>query len=337
MLHRALIRTRTAIKMNPSEGISLSLGELTGGAMFVQSVVVGRIVVLGSRLGGGKIMGVVCREELIRDITMYAISAGYVFWMCSRGVIFYHHVIVMLLLYCGYVAMVVGFEIRRFHSAIEGDNANKNVDLPDGDVEVSLSFDDDEEDQTVELCPLRKDSMGVHKSDPPGIKLSPRILRVIRKHQRRKEQQLMEKRKIQYVGTENEPQDRSLLTNSCRGTKDRSWSLQLFHESLRDLNQHFYEAMYSDIWANTKLPRSEWCLLILESPFILMRKLVIPITFEVEYNRSLVAYSVAFSPIWLSFYMSTKLEGKLAFVNCLVRCHSSITTNLASFFETGRL
>ena len=61
--------------MSASEGIPLSLGELTGGGMFVQSVVVGRIVFLGSSIIAGK-NGVKCREDLIRDITMYGISAG---------------------------------------------------------------------------------------------------------------------------------------------------------------------------------------------------------------------------------------------------------------------
>ena len=42
----------------------MSLGELTGGGMFVQSVVVGRIVFLGSSIIAGK-NGVKCREDLI--------------------------------------------------------------------------------------------------------------------------------------------------------------------------------------------------------------------------------------------------------------------------------
>ena len=66
--------------MNAPEGVALSLGELTGGGMFVQTVVVGRIVFLGSvyhKNTGTKVLGVACRQDLIGDISMYAISAAY--------------------------------------------------------------------------------------------------------------------------------------------------------------------------------------------------------------------------------------------------------------------
>ncbi|KAL7529656.1 hypothetical protein ACHAXR_004924, partial [Thalassiosira sp. AJA248-18] len=314
-----------AIKMSASEGIPLSLGELTGGGMFVQSVVVGRIVFLGSsivagtgkkKVAGEKILGVTCREELIRDITMYAISAGFVFWVCSRGVIFYRHVVAMLLLYCGYVAVVVVFEIRRYYSnssPAEGDvevckNEEGAGEMLDGEGNIPLihtttpSFD--EEDQTVELSPRRRDPsddlLGVNgtrkQPDPPGIKQSARVLRVIQKQQMRQQQRLMEKR-----GSNQPPQDRS------QRSEDRPWSFQLFSESVWELFQHFHDSLYTDIWSSKNA--FEWFCHSLESPFTIMRKLVTPIPCEAEYNRSLVAYSIAFSPFWLSFYLSTKMDG----------------------------
>ena len=98
--------------MNASEGVALSLGELTGGGMFVQTVVVGRIVFLGSVY----VLGVACRRDLLRDISMYALSAAYVFWLCHREVIYYRHIVIMLLLYCAYVAVVVLSELRRYYT-----------------------------------------------------------------------------------------------------------------------------------------------------------------------------------------------------------------------------
>jgi hypothetical protein len=105
-----------AIKANPAEGIPLSLGELTGGGLFVQSVVVGRIVSIGRRVSGNEERGVLCHAELIRDMSMYTISAAYVFWMCEQDTIYYRHVICMFGLYASYVAVVVAFEVRRYYT-----------------------------------------------------------------------------------------------------------------------------------------------------------------------------------------------------------------------------
>ena len=48
--------------------------------------------------------------------------------------------------------------------------------------------------------------------------------------------------------------------------------------------------------------------MLMEIPFTIIRKFVIPIPCEGEYNRSMIAFSIAFSPIWLLYYLSTKLE-----------------------------
>lgn len=323
-----------AIKMSASEGIPLSLGELTGGGMFVQTVVVGRIIFLGSSIADGKKTnngeGVTCRGELIRDITMYAISSGYVFWICRQGVIFYRHVVGMLLLYLGYVGVVVVFEIRRYYSNSVSDNdGNSNCntneeagELPGNEDNTSLIYPStpsfDEEGQTVELSHRRKGSSECldpskqpdppnppKQPDPPGIKQSTRVLRVMQKQQRRQRQRLLEKSKSLVVDNKRDPQDRS---PSAQDAEDRPWSLQLFSDSLRELWQHFYNALYSDIWSNAQLSRFEWFCMSLESPFIIIRKLVTPIPCETEYNRSLVAYSIAFSPLWIFFYLSTKMD-----------------------------
>ncbi|KAL7554387.1 hypothetical protein ACHAWF_017832, partial [Thalassiosira exigua] len=282
-------------------------------------LVVGRIVFLGSSLAtaktnrdGEKVEGVTCREELIRDIAMYAISAGYVLWLCTKGVIFYRHVVAMLLLYCGYVAVVIVFEVRRYYGnnsvapTIEDNTPyQENVSLIHP---LPPSFD--EEDQVVELSPQREitlvDSSAPKRPDPPGIINSTRILRILKKQQQRARERLMTKRKS--LVTQPQPQDRPppLLPES--GTGYPPWSLQLCYESLRELRQHFYISLCEGIWLNNELSRFEWVCLSLESPFTIVRKLVTPIPCEEEYNRSLVAVSIALSPLWLLFYLSTKLE-----------------------------
>lgn len=317
--------------MDASEGIPLSLGELTGGGMFVQSVVVGRIIFLGSSLAtrnanaaGGKVLGVTCREELIRDVTMYGVSSTYVFWMCSRGVIFYRHVVAMLALYSGYVALVFAYEIRRYYSDIpvevhDEKDRESGGELYDSEDEMSLlvspthattqSFD--EEDQSVELSRRHRGvSLEEHvrhhrKADPPGMKQSARVLRIMEKQRIRQRQRLLEKRKSIIIDTKQVPQDRSSLS---KPSKDQPWSLQLFSDSLRDLCQHFDTTLRTNIWSNAELSRFEWFCQLLESPFIIIRGLVIPVPCEADYNRSLVAHSIAFSPLWVCFYLTTKID-----------------------------
>lgn len=324
-----------AIKIGPSEGIPLSLGELTGGGMFVQSVVVGRILFLGSSIASGKkemsreeVIGVTCREELTRDIAMYGISAAYVLWMCSRGVIFYRHVVAMLGLYCGYVALVILFEIRRYCSSppvsnmnVEGDTKRSNSDeMPSGGDAVALigttaaSFD--EEDQIVELSPHRQRHSALKEHpDPPGVKQSKRVLRLLEKQQQFEQQRHLEKRKSLIDNDKQHPQDRSPPSPNRTMAFERSWTLHLFTDSLRELCQHFYNALYTDIWSNSELSRFQWFCMIMESPFIIVRKLVTPIPCEAEYNRSLVAYSIAISPLWVFFYLSTKMDDFDPFCN----------------------
>jgi len=323
-----------AIKMNASEGIPLSLGELTGGGMFVQTVVVGRIVFLGSSIfadGDNKVLGVKCREELIRDITMYAISAGYVLWVCSKGVIFYRHVVAMLLLYLTYVVVVVVYEVRRYYSkseeyVVEGDIIENNtVEKETGEQQLlglihtkGPSFD--EEDQTVELSSSYRqvsssENLSARKTskqpDPPGIKQSARVLRVIQKQERRRRQKMLEKRKSLNVDDKiPDPQDRPSSAQELlhEDTEGGHRSLQLFSDSLRELYHHFYSTLVRDIWLNGQLSRFEWFCMSLESPFIIVRKLVTPIPCQAEYNQSMVAYSIAFSPVWILFYLSTKID-----------------------------
>ena len=279
-----------AIKSNAHEGIPLSLGELTGGGMFVQSVVVGRIIMLGSSCEDGGITG---GKELMRDISMYAIAAGYVFWMIEKGRIHYRHVVAMVLLYFGYVTVVVFSEFRRYKNTLEAmtDKAN--------DVEVEsmlIAPSIDEEDQAIELTPRKKLHMS-ELPDPPGSKHSSRVLRIIKRQKERQYQRRQEGGKSDQLPHSQQTQ---------------FWSIELFSEALYELCDHFYQTIYVDILSNKLLSKFEWHLQCMEIPFTIIRKFVIPIPlFEGEYNRSMIAFSIALSPIWLLHYLSTKLEDEI--------------------------
>ncbi|KAL9181417.1 hypothetical protein ACHAXT_010222 [Thalassiosira profunda] len=332
-----------AIRMSASEGIPLSLGELTGGGMFVQSVVVGRIVFLGSSFiaqansgGSEKVLGIKCREELLRDISMYGVSASYVLWMCSRGVIFYRHVLAMLALYTTYVAVVFIYEIRRYQSSSPLPDATINgkaeIDeesagsLSEDEVSLMLAHSYDEEDPVDHPPHPREasseDLSSLHQPrqpDPPGMKQTARVLRVMEKQRRRQQRRIMDQRKSLNV-VKGAPQDCSSPHALAKGPAiDRPWSLQLFSDAQRELCEHFHRALYTDIWSNSNLSTFEWCSSLLESPFIILRKLVVPIPCE-DYNRSLVACAIACSPLWMCFYLTTKMDDFEAFPFALGPC-----------------
>jgi Ca2+/Na+ antiporter len=334
-----------AIKSDPREGCLLSLGELTGGGMFVQCVVVGRIVSIGRRrVNSGNNDdnnniekengdGVTCHAELIRDMTMYAISASYVCWMCHLDTIYYRHVVCMFVIYGVYVGAVVLFEIRRYYSnSSGGDDGDVSSDeeglklkssvytSPDDDdeyyaeattfhddaMEPTSSYDD-EDQSTLELSQSRQDEEAAASKqpqdrpgsrDPPGSKHSARIIRVIKIQEERsrnkKKRRMMQQQQQQQIFRPDYSQ--------------RTFSIALFTKAIHELIDHLQQVLFTDGCGNKDLSTLERILVSLESPFVILRKFVTPLPCEGDYHRAMVAFSIALSPIWLCFYLAFKLE-----------------------------
>ncbi|KAL3768645.1 hypothetical protein ACHAWO_001114 [Cyclotella atomus] len=354
-----------AIKANAKEGIPLSLGELTGGGMFVQCVVVGRIVSIGrnavstssaadDNVNGRHATsaanttntytqreegGVACHAELIRDISMYAISASYVYWMCQLDTIYYRHVVYMFVIYGCYVGVVVMFEVRRYYYS--GDNGvvvpgHDDVVLEEGsklkssvytspddeDVNVESSFHDvmepspsyDDEDQsTLELSQSRQAAVKQpqdRQRDPPGSKHSARIIRVIKiqEERRRKKQQQQLFRPDLVSRRSSKPENNHTATVSNLKLQQRTFSTALFTDAFHELIDHLHQVLITDGCGNKDLSTIQRILVLLESPFVIARKFVTPLPCEGDYHRSMVAFSIALSPIWLFSYLAFKLE-----------------------------
>lgn len=330
-----------AIKANPSEGISLSLGELTGGGMFVQTVVIGRVVSWGSKMmtscgqvGENSIseMGVSCRGDLIRDISMYGVSAAYIFWVCSKGVVYYYHVLAMFLLYGCYVMLVFVYEARRYYAnnnfevddseegdSEEGLNDNKNIDEDvNEDEDVTLlrkASDPKNNDEVVrnEVLVIRPTSGRRLSVDPPAPhdrdlkhsrnRYSSRIIRVVKMQQQR-QKQFQKSRAVRDKGTYSD----GLVIKSTKAPQDIASQSHEIQFSVRDLLRDVHGELYTESLYGEDASGIEFYLLLLEYPFTIIRKLVTPIPCEAEYNRNMVSLSIALSPLWLMFYASTKKE-----------------------------
>ena len=71
--------TMNAIANDPENGYKMSLGALTGAAMFITTVVAGSVILAND--------GVACRGALVRDVTALGISVVVVALTLEKGVI----------------------------------------------------------------------------------------------------------------------------------------------------------------------------------------------------------------------------------------------------------
>ena len=85
-----------------------------------------------------------------------------------------------------------------------------------------------------------------------------------------------------------------------------SWR-ESFELALIEL-KHTADQQWEDIAYNGDLDIVTKWLMMLETPFVVMRKITVPIPCEGFYNRSLIALSVALSPPWIGWYCHSNLH-----------------------------
>ena len=215
--------------------------------MFVQTVVVGRVIFLSRDR-------VLCQGQLRRDVAVYAVSASLVFFICSQGRVYFSGVLLMFVMYGVYVATVVTSEIRRHYSSTQLIAESETLSVASG-------FENEPSLETSTTSFANSNSEKESRSrDPPGNKYSARVLRLMVNQQNRKRQRIAEKRKSLVVERCDPPQ-----ANPDAVSKSQSsiWA-------------HFHTTIYKDILMNSDLPAFERFCLVLEVPFIIVRQLVTP-------------------------------------------------------------
>ena len=100
--------TVSAISQNPKEGYLLSLGALTGAAMFVGTVVAGMVIVEAD--------GVKCRGALVRDLIMFLVTLAAVYVYFDKGEIGPSAIHCFFWLYFSFVVVVLVADI--YHRAV---------------------------------------------------------------------------------------------------------------------------------------------------------------------------------------------------------------------------
>lgn len=93
-----LANNTTTIHKTAAEGWTMSLGSLTGGGMFVGTIVTGLIVQSTN--------GIPCRGAFLRDVSMYALSIGMVWHVLESNRVTQRDVYMLLGMWMGYVTIV---------------------------------------------------------------------------------------------------------------------------------------------------------------------------------------------------------------------------------------
>jgi hypothetical protein len=104
----------------------------------------------------------------------------------------------------------------------------------------------------------------------------------------------------------SKPEDRVRVTDI--DLQQRTWSKALFADALCELREHLNQVLWTDGCGNGDISPFERFLLMLESPFVVLRKFVTPLPCEGDYNRTMVAASIACSPFWFCSYLAFKFD-----------------------------
>jgi Ca2+/Na+ antiporter len=100
-----------------AQGWIMSVGNLIGGGMFVGTIVCGLLV--------NECSGIQCRAAFLRDVSMYALSVGYVWHLLEAGRVTRLDAWILLGLYVLYVAIVFCADI--FHKKVTVERINREA------------------------------------------------------------------------------------------------------------------------------------------------------------------------------------------------------------------
>ena len=322
--------TISAIANDVDNGYKLSLGALTGAAMFVGGVVAGIVILVAD--------GVPCRGALVRDSTALIITISVVWINFSTGKIGAGSTTLFLSMYGVFVLVVLIADI--YHrsvvlprlQALQEAQADETVDeaaIPasatDQSPSSSLSrvmtamsnYDnvcgagdqtfegcDDAWGITTSLSSPKELAVALQASDAPIILHGQNGLLTSEHHSRPTDEHQVAAEDANPGGTYElvrDQMDQLCVANGSDGIRASNWS-GAFHDCKQEVMASLRET-WEDITYNGDLRAIEKAMLICEFPFTVLRKATVPIPCEGYYNRGVVALSVALCPLWFAYYI----------------------------------
>ncbi|GAX27176.1 solute carrier family 24 (sodium/potassium/calcium exchanger), member 6 [Fistulifera solaris] len=301
--------TISAIKSDPEKGYELSLGALTGAAMFISGLI-SAVVVLAAH-------GVPCRGALVRDVTMLCITVLVVWHQLSQGKVGPETMTIFVSLYLCFVFLVLAADI--YHRAVV---------IP----RLAIAARERERRRQLEAQQIHEATVGEQQREDLSsteVTRTPWAMAItaLSNYDNAESSQsgwavesddLAEERPVVLHGSHGILRggdghdadhsnysilnvDSACVESGSPGVPAGSWKTS-FKDGRKELIDHMY-AVWGDIFWNDDVDLLSQFLLLCEFPFTFLRKITIPIPCEGHYVRGLVALSMVLSPVWFMYYL----------------------------------
>ena len=327
--------TRNAMTSDIHTGYLMSLGALTGAAMFIGTVLAGMIIIVSD--------GVPCRGALVRDVTALMLTAIVVFFTLHSGTVGPASISLFTTMYLIFVAIVMVADI--YHRAV----VMPRLEQIAISVELQRQRDAARQAQQVAGDALNdmadQDTAPTEGSKPRSIfsKMMTALSNYDNTTTGRSDQQqgwgiesdnVINDRPIVLHGANGilsgDPQHRpegqepsvgnyAMLEDGmdhiCAepgGFSAHNWR-GAFHDGLYEFQMELHDK-WKELVEDEDAPMWEKGLLMCEFPFTILRQLSVSIPCEGYYTRAMVAASLALSPLWFAFYLWSQ-HGVNAFWN----------------------
>jgi len=329
--------TVSAIANDPDDGYKLSLGALTGAAMFVGGVVAGIVVLVAG--------GVPCRGALVRDATALIVTISVTWASFATGSIGTANTTLFLSMYVIFVCVVLIADI--YHRAVvlprmqaleqamaDVDEAVIEPSSTDRSAASSLSrvmtamsnydhvcgagdevFEGGDEDwgMTTNTTSPKEKAAALEAVDAPIILHGQNGLLTASHHSRPVESNDFIAADEDNAGGQYElvrdHMNQLCVAYGSEGFRASNW-FGGFQDSKQEIMACLRET-WEDITYNGDLRAIEKAMLICEFPFTVLRRMTVPIPCEGYYNRGVVALSVALCPLWFAYYIRVGHEVNL--------------------------
>ena len=313
--------TISAITSDEENGYKLSLGALTGAAMFVGGVIAGVVIIVAE--------GVPCRGALFRDVTALLVTTAVVWTHLSNGEIGPGAYALFLSMYGLFVAIVLVADLyhravvvpRQLAAANSQSSDDQEATMPRQtgvsrfmtamsnydilsplNVTNPFDFPEDTGDGLHIATAPSTDASVIVQDTPVNLLGRHGILHGDGRAMSNDSADLDGNGAYMLV----EDQMDQFCSGGGGGAADisaSSWS-QAFNDGQEELISHFNQ-VWEDIAYNGDLKLWEKFILFCELPFTVGRKITVPIPCDGYYNRALIALSVIISPFWFAYYLTT--------------------------------
>ena len=317
--------TRNAMLSDIQNGYLMSLGALTGAAMFIGAVVAGIIIIVSD--------GVPCRGALVRDVAALLITSIVVLINLQAGTIGPASISLYTTMYLVFVAIVMVADI--YHRAVVLPRLDRNTNAQE------IQRQQDESQRAAEVAGDALNDMAANQEteapqEPPRGIFSTMMTALSNYDNTTADEQqpagwgvesdnIINERPIVLRGAhgilsgdpQQHPEDQEpsvgnyailedgidhiCVEPGMGGFSAHNWR-GAWVDGLYELQMELYDK-WKELVEDEDAPVWEKALLRCEFPFTIFRQLSVPIPCEGYYTRSMVAASLVLSPVWFAFYV----------------------------------